>query len=566
MSRSWHPFASPTRKVDGQADPAASPVVAGRHRGWEALALALAVLAALRFFVILLGETPYGIAKYYMADDAFYYFQTARNFATGLGSTFDGVHPTNGYHPLWFLISSGVFALVHGVAAPLLVLYALQIGMLLASAVMLFLALKEFDRVSAAFTVALFLASWHSRKILFAGMESSLAFLIASGLLLLAVRRSARFFLPANWREALGLFGLLLALSLARLEAGSLAAGWVCLALLVDARHGGHARARILLVGLGLVVAGCAYVASNLMLVGVPLPISGLVKTTGRHTWDSAYPVLLGHRDAFIGLIAPPGGSALARWISVAEAVVLVAALVALLVQMQRQRRGQVLGLVLLLVFALVFVTISAFVTHGIWAWYRWPALLAGVLATFAFIHFLLARLRPVRLALSLLAVVTTVAVVPDWYLTLRPHPLADWSPLRGFVMDETIRFIREQIPPGERIGGVSNGIFTYFSGRQIENLEGLANGADFYRARRDPLAYAAYLRENRIRWIIFHAWSSEDRAWRFRTYVPTSAIDRVYDLDSFYRMDLPKNAFFPDRPRGASLSEPNVYFVRLKP
>ena len=29
-----------------------------------------------------------------------------------------------------------------------------------------------------------------------------------------------------------------------------------------------------------------------------------------------------------------------------------------------------------------------------------------------------------------------------------------------------------------------------------------------------------------------------------------------MFDLDSFYRLDLRKNAFSPDRPRGASLSE----------
>ncbi|MEO7866042.1 MAG: hypothetical protein ABIU54_00230 [Candidatus Eisenbacteria bacterium] len=530
------------------------------------MALTLGALAALRFVAILLRENAYGIAKYYMADDAFYYFQIARNIATGLGPTFDGVHNTNGFHPLWLLISTGVFAFVQGSMAPLLVLYALQIGMLIGSAFMLFLAFKEFDRLSGAFTVALFLASWHTRKILFAGMESSLAFVIASGLLLLAVRRRSRFFMPASWPEAWGLLALLLALSLARLEAGSLAAAWLCVALVVDARHGSHSRPRILLVGLGLVVAGCAYVAWNLLLVGMALPISGLLKAGGHHSWDSVHAVLLGHRDAFIGLIAPPGGSPLAKWISIAEGSILAVALVACLVRVRRHYPCQVLGLILFLVFAIAFVAVSAFVTNGIWAWYRWPALLAGVLATFSSIHFVLAHLRPVRLALALLAVVTTMAVVPDWYLTLRPHPLADWSPLRGMVMDETVRFIREEIPPGERIGGVSNGIFTYFCGRQIENLEGLANGAAFYRARRDPTAYAAYLRENRIRWIIFHAWSSDDRAYRFKAYVPTSQIDRVYDLDSHYHLDLRRNAFFPDRPHGASLSEPNVYFVRLKP
>jgi len=37
-------------------------------------------------------------------DDAFYYLTVARNIASGAGSTFDGTHFTNGYHPLWMLI------------------------------------------------------------------------------------------------------------------------------------------------------------------------------------------------------------------------------------------------------------------------------------------------------------------------------------------------------------------------------------------------------------------------------------------------------------------------------
>ena len=34
-------------------------------------------------------------------DDAYYYFKVARNAVAGQGATFDGIHPTNGYHPLW---------------------------------------------------------------------------------------------------------------------------------------------------------------------------------------------------------------------------------------------------------------------------------------------------------------------------------------------------------------------------------------------------------------------------------------------------------------------------------
>jgi hypothetical protein len=37
-------------------------------------------------------------------DDTFYYLKIARNIAGGLGSTFDGENPTNGYHPLWMAL------------------------------------------------------------------------------------------------------------------------------------------------------------------------------------------------------------------------------------------------------------------------------------------------------------------------------------------------------------------------------------------------------------------------------------------------------------------------------
>lgn len=39
----------------------------------------------------------------FIPDDAFYYFQTAKHIVAGNGSTFDGLHKTNGYHPLWMM-------------------------------------------------------------------------------------------------------------------------------------------------------------------------------------------------------------------------------------------------------------------------------------------------------------------------------------------------------------------------------------------------------------------------------------------------------------------------------
>ncbi len=53
----------------------------------------------------------------YVADDAFYYLQIARHLAAGQGTTFDGINPTNGYHPGWMLLMTVCARLVPGKVA-----------------------------------------------------------------------------------------------------------------------------------------------------------------------------------------------------------------------------------------------------------------------------------------------------------------------------------------------------------------------------------------------------------------------------------------------------------------
>jgi len=45
-------------------------------------------------------------------DDAYYYFKIARNFLQGHGISFDGLQPTNGFHPLYFVAILPLFQLV----------------------------------------------------------------------------------------------------------------------------------------------------------------------------------------------------------------------------------------------------------------------------------------------------------------------------------------------------------------------------------------------------------------------------------------------------------------------
>jgi hypothetical protein len=95
--------------------------------------------------IILAVSNIHAVLNWFLTDDAFYYFQVARNVAGGLGFTFDGINPSNGFHPLWMLICIPVFALAQiDFVLPLRALVVI-LGLLNAgAAVFLFRLLKRY--------------------------------------------------------------------------------------------------------------------------------------------------------------------------------------------------------------------------------------------------------------------------------------------------------------------------------------------------------------------------------------------------------------------------------------
>jgi hypothetical protein len=71
------------------------------------------ILAFVLFIIVSVVLFPFNFLLNFSHDDAFFYIKTADNFSKGLGSTFDGINPTNGYHPLYFLFLSFYFFLIH---------------------------------------------------------------------------------------------------------------------------------------------------------------------------------------------------------------------------------------------------------------------------------------------------------------------------------------------------------------------------------------------------------------------------------------------------------------------
>ena len=108
-----------------------------------------------QIFVLL--SQPDNFMNWNINDDAFYYFKTAQNIAEGNGITFDGIAPTNGFHPLWMVICVPVFALArYDLILPLRVLAAVQIFLNAASGYLLFLIFSEKISRTTAWVVAIF--------------------------------------------------------------------------------------------------------------------------------------------------------------------------------------------------------------------------------------------------------------------------------------------------------------------------------------------------------------------------------------------------------------------------
>jgi len=78
--------------------------------------LGLGLLPRLAFIF----KGPYSIIRI-LPDDCFYYLKTCQYIAAGQGSTFDGIHLTNGYHPLWMVITTALAFFIHN---PLVLLKA----------------------------------------------------------------------------------------------------------------------------------------------------------------------------------------------------------------------------------------------------------------------------------------------------------------------------------------------------------------------------------------------------------------------------------------------------------
>jgi hypothetical protein len=216
--------------------------------------------------------------------DAFYYLAIARNSLHTAFYSFDGVHPTNGFHPVWeYLLCRAMRLNLLRPDNPFITLHRLYIGNLAILSVawallsafcarhlrrkwLAFLAVcPGFLWFAVALTASQYLANWAYLN----GMESSVELLfLGLALASFSIERTATFRLPLS----MFCFGLMV---LSRLDDVFLL---LPVLVLVWRSHGGAARRRVAAAIAMPIAMIVAYVIYNRISVGVFLPTSGSVK------------------------------------------------------------------------------------------------------------------------------------------------------------------------------------------------------------------------------------------------------------------------------------------------
>lgn len=460
-----------------------------------------------------------------LPDDAYYYLLPAWNYSRHGFFTFDGVHPTFGFQPLWGMVLAGLGAVCPDRESFLRAAILLSEVLHAATAVALGIAGSRLaapglaGRGPAVVAAGLFLANVCFLRASTNGMENALYGL------LIAVNAAGVSGPARGGRAALGQGVLIGLLPFARLTPGSLA---VTGAFAVFAARKDAVRRTPLVAGfLGTLALG---LCSERLWLGHWFPTSGAIKLLGfadglraldRVGWMGLARSMVGYpaNQVLFGLGLPSGFGYADNALYCAP-LLAIALLVAL-------RRREVCARTWVPLAVLAAALVGSMATpvllnrRGIELYYYvWYAVEAPVLLPLVVAGAVCGARAPratwragfAGVAAGLAGLVAASVVArSEAPLAGLDTGNATWGTWQR-AMWEGAQRANVLVPVGERIGAFNAGLLGYASERVVVNLDGLAND-DILRT---PSLYD-YVRSEQIGWIVDampnDGWFGQDRA-----------------------------------------------------
>jgi hypothetical protein len=456
-----------------------------RTRGTVLVPLAIVTLLAATFLPALLRPHQF------IQEDSYFYLQIAHHIAAGHGSTFHGITPTNGYHPLWMACVVALMALAGGNKATGLY-YVVILQMLLTVATLLL-----FRRLAPAIALEFWLPGLAVLALYLLGtsLYGSEAHLNALTLVAatLSLWRTMSSQQDRMWLWTGVLFGLAV---LARLDNVFVAAGLLGFGVLHERpRDFTRSARRAALAALGGAAVVAPYLAYNVLSYGHLVPITGAIK--------SQLPVVtfdLGRLGAMGMLVAPFG---------------LVCLAIGLFADNDRRRRVVWLGLGSGVLLHALYV-VAATDHYTFWPWYYVSGAVAASLAAAYLTGPVVAVIRPVigQTAASVLVLTATFVLLAGAsvraclkaFSPFRLGPIAVNVRINAYRWPEELAvWMKANIPRGS-IVYVQDwpGAIAYYSDLRILPMDGLLNDYQ-YNDELLALGVESYLCSRGVKYFMGH-------------------------------------------------------------
>lgn len=509
---------------------ATPPPTSQRPRPSRLLAAAVALLGLqllLRLVSVFLYNGP--VLAALPPDDAYYYFQVARHVASGQGSSFDGLEPTNGYHPLWMIVCSTVaLALGVGPDGPgqsflfIRVMLAIQALLFGAGAALLLVSLRGWGAGAMALAAA---AAGTPFLFYFAsdGLESGLVILGLGGWLAFAAHTRV-YTAPPSLRDVA--HGALLSLmALARLDL-ALMATVAGLALLLPVAGTPPWRERL--------AKFAAAALPGLLMASVYTIVNGT-------HFDTVVPISVQLKSTFPAPVMDVGRLA-GELPGITAGLAAVAGAGWLFLRSAGEETPMRLPWLVVAVYTLLHLANTLlFVGWGIHHWHFASEYVLGAAAAAAILGPMVDRLptwgRRGAGALVLAAMAGGLALSislplarPDYAFQRQSMEAAAWA--------------REHLPENALVGMTDCGAFGYFRGGGVVNLDGVINNRAYQEALRIN-GLGSYLNRRAIDWLAYHAvpedevapgYGTREYAVRERLFAGTRHAVIVHEGDEVYR------------------------------
>lgn len=452
------------------------------HRDWYSL-VPIAAGALIQVFLIT-RPLPILLTNV-LPDDAFYYFDVARSVVAGLGSTFNGIDPTNGYHPLWLVILLPIFKWFYAGGAditPVRIVLALSVVFNIATA---FFVLRILNRFAArpiirAYGMAVWMLNPFLLYQMINGLETSLSLLLFSAFFLLCLRieegKSGKYWLA-------GIVGGLMIL--ARIDLCFYVAAFLCWILLRNGLRAGFGNALAAAIPTGIVVSPWIiwnYLNFHMLLTGASdtaamINHQLIVQDHGPSFAQFLKAVVYQTQYEFNNLLQRTGEFAIAAGV--------VGAGIALAIdgplRFPWMRRDWKLVHCMFGGFVTLFIA-DASIRWTVRDWYFVSFDLFLAIFCAVVVGILFERITHKRLFVVSLIAATLFSFYVDWSKNLQGGMSAQAQ------MYAATQWMNANLPTGSKIGVFNSGIQEYFSTQTIVNLDGLINNAAYEALRNRSL------------------------------------------------------------------------------